>query len=157
MYLTIHAAAGVLIGSYINQSFISFIMGFLSHLFLDMLPHRDGDIPTEGQTARSLRKMYFGKIVGLVYFDISLAIIVAAALFTNNIHFLTQPIIWGVIGSILPDVLQALSFFRPKNKFLKKFNEFHAFIHYSKQKQISIVLGHLTQLVTLVIIINPII
>jgi len=157
MYLTIHAAAGVLIGSYINQPIISFILGFISHFFLDMLPHYDGDIPTKGHTAKSLRKKYFNKIIALIYFDISLAIIVAAALLTNNIHFLTRPIIWGIAGALLPDILQAASFFWQKNKFLKKFNQFHNFIHYSPQNQISLILGHATQILTLIILINPLI
>jgi len=157
MYLTIHAAAGALIGSYINQSFIAFIVGVLSHLFLDMLPHTDGNIPTKDTTAKILRKLYFRKIVSLVYFDICLSIIIAAALFTNNAHFLTRPIIWGIVGSILPDIFQALSFFWQKNRFLQKFNDFHGFIHYSPQKQLSQFMGHLTQLVTLIIIINPLI
>lgn len=157
MYLTIHAVAGVLIGSYVNQSFVAFVVGFISHFFLDMIPHNDGNIPTVGQTAKTLRRLYFNKIVGLIYLDISLSLIVAAALFTNNIHFLTRPIIWGMIGSVLPDVFQALGFFRPKNKLLRKFNEFHNFIHYSPEKQISIILGNLTQILTLIILINPLI
>jgi len=157
MYLTIHAAAGALIGSYINQSFIAFIVGFISHLFLDMLPHSDANFSAKGHTAKSLRKMYFNKIIGLVYLDLCLSIIVAAALFTNNLHFLTRPIIWGMVGAILPDIFQALNFFWPKNRILSRFNEFHHFIHYSPKKQISIVVGHLTQFITLIIIVNPLV
>lgn len=157
MILTIHAAAGVLIGSYINQSFVAFIISFISHFFLDMLPHRDGNIKTKGETAKTLRKLYFNKIVGLVYLDICLAIVVAAALFTNNLHFVTRPIIWGIIGSILPDVIQALNFFWPKNWFLQKFNGFHRFIHYSPEKPVSLIFGNLIQVVTLLILINPLV
>lgn len=157
MYLTIHAAAGVLIGSYINSSIVSFLIGFISHFFLDMLPHRDGHISTKGHNAKSLRKKYFNKIIALVYFDLCLAIIVAAALFTNNGHFITKPIIWGMIGAILPDIFQALSFLRSKNRFFKKFNEFHNFIHYSPQKPISIIVGHFSQILTLIVLINPIV
>ncbi|MDX9893433.1 MAG: hypothetical protein RB292_03390 [Patescibacteria group bacterium] len=155
MYLTIHAAAGALIGTYVENSLISFIVGFMSHFFLDMLPHKDGELPTKTHSAKALRKLYFSKIVGLIYFDISMAIIVAGALFTNNIQFLTKPIIWGMIGAILPDVFQALSFFFAKNKILRKFNEFHNFIHYSPQQPISFINGHLTQLATLIILIRP--
>src|SRR3989338_6826145 len=86
MYLTIHAAAGALIGNYVNQSLIAFIFGLFSHFLLDLIPHNDGDIPTKGQTVKSLRKLYFNKIIALIYLDICLAIVVAGALFTNNIH-----------------------------------------------------------------------
>lgn len=157
MYLTIHAAAGALIGSYINEPLVSFIVGLISHYFLDLLPHSDANISTEGHTAKSLRKLYFSKIVGLIYLDISLAIIVAAALFTNNIHFLTPAIIWGMIGSVLPDIFQILSFFWPKNHYLKKINKFHNFIHYSPQKPISLIIGQSTQFLTLLILIRPLV
>ncbi|MFA6214991.1 MAG: hypothetical protein WC768_00305 [Patescibacteria group bacterium] len=157
MYLTIHAAAGVLIGSYIDNSFVSFLLGFFSHYFLDMLPHRDGNIPKAGHTPKSLRKMYFNKIIGLIYFDISLAIIVAGALLTNHVNFLAHPILWGMVGSVLPDVFQAGSFFRPKSRVLKKLNEFHNFLHYPNQNQISLVLGNLTQLLTLIILVHPLV
>ncbi|MFA6255015.1 MAG: hypothetical protein WC675_03200 [Patescibacteria group bacterium] len=157
MILTVHAAAGVLIGSFINQSPIAFLVGFVSHSFLDMLPHDDSDIHSKGHTVKSLKKLYFNKIIGLIYLDVCLAIIVAAALFTNNAHFITRPIIWGIIGSILPDVLQALSFLQPKNRVLKKFNGFHSLIHYSPKNPISLVMGHTIQIVTLIILINPLI
>src|SRR3990167_10207482 len=157
MYLTVHAAAGVLIGSYINSSPISFLVGFISHFFLDMLPHRDGNFPRHGHSAKSLSKLYFNKIVSLIYFDVCLAIVVAGMLFTNNYYFLDQSIIWGMIGAILPDVFQALSFFWKKNRFFKKFNEFHNFLHYTPEKQISFVVGNLTQIITLFILINPLI
>ena len=157
MYLSVHAAAGILIGSTIPSAWVSFIVGFVSHFFLDLMPHADADIPAEGHNAKSLRKKYFNKIVALVYFEICAAVIIVAALLTNNIHLITGPIIWGVIGSILPDILQAWSFLQPKNKWLKTFNEFHHLIHYSPQNQISFVVGHLTQLATLLIVINPLV
>ncbi|NUM25701.1 MAG: hypothetical protein HUU49_03720 [Candidatus Buchananbacteria bacterium] len=157
MYLSIHAAAGVLIGSTINHSLISFIVGFISHFFLDMMPHADANIDSKGHNAKTLRRKYFNKIVALVYFEICVAVIIVAALLTNNIHLITGPIIWGVIGSILPDILQASSFLFPKNRFLKKFNDFHHLVHYSPEKNISFILGHLTQLIALIVIIKPLI
>ncbi len=160
MYLTIHAAAGALIGSYINQPIISFIVGFISHFFLDMLPHYDTHLPRgiKGKELRiQLKKLYLRKIIGLVYFDICLTVIFAAAVFTNNIHFLNQSIIWGIIGSILPDIIQAFSYFFQKNPILKKFNEFHRFIHYSPENNISWMLGHSTQIITLIIIARPLV
>ena len=157
MYLSVHAAAGVLIGSTITNSWIAFIIGFLSHFFLDMMPHADANINSKGLNAKSLRKKYFDKIVALVYLEICVVMLIVAALLTNNIHLITGPIIWAVIGSILPDILQALSFLRPKNKFLKKFNEFHHLVHYSPEKKISFVLGHVTQLAMLILIVNPLI
>jgi hypothetical protein len=157
MYLTIHAAAGALIGNYIDQGLVAFILGFISHLFLDMLPHRDGHIPTKGQTAKSLKKQYFNKIVALIYFDISLAIIAAAAIYTNNTQFLSKSIIFGIIGAILPDILQALRFLRPKNKILINFTKLHNLFHYSPEKEISFILGHVTQILMLIIMVKPLI
>ncbi|MFA5021727.1 MAG: hypothetical protein WC508_01430 [Patescibacteria group bacterium] len=155
MYLTIHAACGALIGNYINEPLVSLNLGLISHYFLDMLPHSDGNFPTKGHTPRSLRKMYLNKIVGLVYLDISLAIIVTAAILTNHAHFFTPAVVWGMIGAVLPDIIQALSFFRRKNRVFKKLNEFHNFLHYSPKKQLSLVTGQLTQLITLIILVRP--
>ncbi len=157
MYLTIHATAGALIGSYVDQPFIAFLLGFISHFLLDILPHHDGNIFTKGQVPKSRREFYFNKVIGLIYFDLCLAIIVAGALFTNNIHFLTKSIIWGIIGGILPDIIQALNFFWYKNKFLQQFNQLHNLLHYSPRKPISVITGHVTQLITLIILINPLI
>ncbi|MFA6410263.1 MAG: hypothetical protein WCW26_01670 [Candidatus Buchananbacteria bacterium] len=157
MYLTVHAACGALIGNYINDPLISLNLGLISHYFLDMLPHSDGNFPTKGHTPKSLRKMYFNKIVGLIYFDICLGIIVAAALLTNNAHFFNASVVWGMIGAILSDVLQVGSFVFKKNRVFKKLNEFHNFLHYSPRNQISLTFGHLTQLATLLILIRPLV
>src|SRR3989344_1340408 len=102
MYLSVHATAGALIGSYVNQSGVAFCLGFISHFVLDLPPHREMDVPMRSQTAQSIRQHYLHKIIGIIYLDISLFIIVAAALFTNNAHFLTAPIVWGIVGGVLP-------------------------------------------------------
>ena len=157
MYLTVHAAAGILIGSYVNKPLASFILAIISHFILDLVPHNDGDIPTKGQSIKTLRKFYFNKIFALIYLDICLSIVVAVILLTNNIHLLSRSIIWGMVGSILPDIFLILSFFWRKNRLLHKFNELHNFLHYSPEKPISMVSGHLTQLVTLLLLIKPLV
>lgn len=160
MYLTIHAVAGALVGNYINQPLLAFIFGIISHFFLDMIPHYDTHLP-RGKNGKELRKelkkSYFKRIIGLIYFDVSLTMIVAAAIFSNNANFLDKSIIWGMLGAILPDVILALSYFYQKNPILKKYSEFHSFIHYSPEKQISLVIGHITQIITLIIIIRPLV
>jgi hypothetical protein len=157
MYLTIHAAAGALVGHYIDQPAISFTLGLISHYFLDMLPHFDGNIPTKTKTAKQLKKRYLDKIIALVYLDISLAIIVFTAIFTNNVHFLTPAAFWGILGSILPDIFQALSFFNKKNRFLKSANNFHNLLHYSPQQNISKFMCQANQFAMLIILVKPLI
>jgi len=155
MYLTVHAAAGALIGNYINNSPIAFLLGLLSHFILDAIPHHDGNIPTGGHDFKSIKKLYLNKIIALMYLDFCLAIIVVAALLTGDIHFFSKPIIWGMAGAVLPDIILILSMFWPRNKLLKKINEFHDHCHYSPVKPISLIIGNLTQLVTLIIIVTP--
>ena len=41
MFLTVHAATGILIGKYTGNIYLAFIAGFLSHLILDIIPHGD--------------------------------------------------------------------------------------------------------------------
>jgi len=157
MYLTIHAAGGALIGHYIENPGIAFMLGIISHYFFDMLPHYDSDFSARSQTVKSLRKKHLSKIVGLIYLNVSIAILVGAAILTNNIHFLTPSVFWGIIGAILPDILTALEFFFRKNFVIKKINEFHDFLHYHPQNQLSVFLGGLTQVITLIIIVRPLI
>jgi hypothetical protein len=156
MYLTVHAVAGALIGHYVNEPIISFVVGFISHFFLDMLPHYDTHLPKD-RSAKEIRKQYFNKIFSVIYIDISLTLITAVALFTNNIYFLTQAVFWGMVGAILPDILQLLSFIFKNNWVLKQCNGLHNLVHYSPESQISIFLGHVTQLITLIILIRPLV
>jgi len=153
MYLTIHAVSGILIGGYFKNSAASFVLGFTSHLLLDMLPHHDGNISFK---IKSFNKKIIKSITPF-YFDVCLGIIIAAILFTNNNQFVTMPIIWGMIGAILPDILYALSLLMPKNNLLKSINDFHNFVHYSPKKPISVFTGHLSQILILAIIMNLII
>ena len=158
MYLSIHATAGVLIGSYTNSSLIAFVVGFFSHFLLDMVPHRDGKLPIEDLSIKQIRRRYFDKIVAIVYLDLCVSTVVAGALLTNNLHFITPSILWGIIGSIAPDVLQIFAFMFPRVKPLQRFQELHNTLHYNpKRQKISLVAGHLTQLLTLLTLIRPLV
>jgi len=158
MYLSIHATAGVLIGSYTQSSIVAFVVGFFSHFLLDMVPHRDGQLPIEDLSIKQIRQRYFDKLVAIVYLDLGLSTVVMAALLTNNLHFITPSIIWGIIGSIAPDVIQIFAFLFPKVKPLQRFQELHNTLHYNpKRQKISLVAGHITQLLTLLLCLKPLV
>ena len=89
MYLSVHATAGVLIGSYAANSPVAFLVGVASHFLLDMLPHRDGMEPESNLSIRQVRQRYFDKIVGIIYLDVCLSIVVAGALLQQ--HSLCHP------------------------------------------------------------------
>ena len=157
MYLSVHATAGVLIGSYAANSPVAFLVGVASHFLLDMLPHRDGMEPESNLSIRQVRQRYFDKIVGIIYLDVCLSIVVAGALLTNNIHFVTPAIIWGILGAVLPDLLQVCAFLLPKIGWLRRFQALHNLLHYNPKRQISFVTGHVTQFVTLVSFVYPLV
>ena len=44
MYLTAHSSAGVLIAAKVVNPWLAFVLGFLSHYVLDMIPHGEENI-----------------------------------------------------------------------------------------------------------------
>ncbi|OGY53720.1 MAG: hypothetical protein A3A24_00940 [Candidatus Buchananbacteria bacterium RIFCSPLOWO2_01_FULL_46_12] len=157
MYLTTHAAAGALIGTLIIQSPLAFLVGILSHFFLDIIPHYDGDLPLKSHNVFSLSQRHFNKIIAIILVESLLGAIVFYSLTTNSRLGLTSAMLWGITGSILPDILQVLLLVLPKNKVLIAFDGLHNFYHYRAKRPVPIVLGLLTQLIALILIVIPLI
>lgn len=149
MYLSVHATAGVLIGSYAANPPIAFLVGLASHFLLDLAPHRDGMEPARNLLDQRVRQQYVDSIVISIGLDLCLSVIIMGGLLAKNIPLFTPAITWGVIGAIAPDILQACSFLLPRVRWLTRFQTLHTLLHYTPKKPISLIAGHLTQLVTL--------
>lgn len=98
MYLTTHAAVGVLIAEAVKNPTEAFFLAFASHFVLDVIPHGDEHVE---EWAR--KKSRYAMVVA--FLDIGLLTAFLASLYaTNNLPRMAL-ISAGVIGSVLPDLL----------------------------------------------------
>jgi hypothetical protein len=151
MVLTTHAVVGGALASIAHaEPVAAFSIGFLSHFILDSIPHWDyfhllGSFKTKGEEAGftveySRRLMYD---IGFIILDIVLGFILVFLFFLRKGFVLDlgilvkDPIIWGAIGSILPDFLQLVYSKFPYQPFrgIQKFSEYIHSKNYSFQNK----------------------
>ncbi len=132
MIATPHLLIGAAIVSKIKFLPLAFFLAFLSHYFLDFIPHIDYSAKNiyENIYERKWKKVFpdFLKVI----LDISLALFLIL-IFSKN-----QPIIFvGAFLAILADGLNFLNFVFP-NRFLEIHYKLHQKIHFFENKKISI-------------------
>jgi hypothetical protein len=99
MYLTPHAAVGVLISQHVDRPVTAFLLAFLSHLVLDFIPH--GDEHVGDWMKVRFRRMFF---VGA--FDLSLIFVFTIFLLSAETEpAQTSLYLAGIFGAVLPDFL----------------------------------------------------
>ena len=136
MILMVHILVGALIVLKIKILWLALLLAFLSHYFLDSLPHWDYSI--ENIKKRNWKQT--SKEFLIVFFDILTATIL--------VLFLSKNILLSFIGaffSTLPDGLHLLYRIWP-NKFLKIHQRFHQKINFPRNK-ISPFWGILAQII----------
>lgn len=84
MYYSTHLVAGATAGIIADNPVKGFILGLLSHVVLDMIPHHDHETVTN-----CLLDVAIGNIM----------LLVAIFLFHPEHH-----ILWGAIGGVVPDI-----------------------------------------------------
>lgn len=99
MFLTVHAAAAVVIAEKTDQWWLAFILGFLSHLILDMIPHGDEDLAKLPRPAR-LKKL---TLIGLL--DLGLAALLIYQLINNNLIAFSPVLGAALAGAFFPDFI----------------------------------------------------
>ncbi len=128
MFITIHAAAGAIIGKKINHRVWAFVLAFLSHFLLDIIPHGD----------EILEKKFFGIKVNdiakerlmALYGSVDAVVLALYLIFIFKTYPFAQndPVNLAIIGAILPDLLVAI--YKIKNiKALEWFYLLHSKIH----------------------------
>ena len=142
MILLVHLLLGALIGKEVNNPYLAIPLAFLSHYFLDLLPHIE--YPIENITKKQWSKSFPDFIK--VFLDIFLGLLLIF-LFSKN-----HPIIYVcAFFAILPDGIAFLSYFI-KSNFVKKHTFFHSEkIHFLKNKKISIFWRVASQVIVTVI------
>lgn len=127
MILLVHLLFGAAIGSAVKNIPIAIVSAFLSHYFLDFLPHIEYPIKN---TEKKQWHIMLPDILKIIL-DFCLGILLIL-IFSKN-----QPIIYVcVLLAILPDGFTVLNHFAP-NKILGVHDKFHQKIHFLKYKKIS--------------------
>ena len=159
MILTAHLLSGAAIVAKTQNPFLGFLFAFLSHYFLDLLPHQEYSIenirklqghPLKSQktfpffflskdTIKLWKESFFDFLK--VALDFSLGVLIIFILSENLLLSLS-----GGFFAVLPDGLTFLSIILPKNKLLKKHYFFHREkVHYLGNKKIPSLWKILTQ------------
>lgn len=127
MVLTVHLLTGAALASKIQPAPLALVLAFLSHYFLDFLPHPDYSIKNIKKKRWNKSYSEFLKVGVDICFGVLLIFI-----FSKN-----QPIIYaGAFSAILADGFTLLGLIF-SNNFLRHNDNFHEKIHFLKHKKIS--------------------
>ena len=110
--------------------YVSFLIGFLSHHFLDRLPHLDLNLFYKKNKYDSIKSWDF-KIWLLVICEFLFFFFLTFYFLRNFNFFLKKIAFFGGIGAILPDVFTILGkSFLPKLKIFNFYFNFHKNFHF---------------------------
>jgi len=100
MFLTIHSSAGLFIGSQVPLPWLAFLLGVVSHLILDTIPHGDEGLGKNWSGKEKIIKLALIVVVDLIG-------VAALSVYLLNYDFisLTPSILAALIGSISPDFI----------------------------------------------------
>jgi len=101
MFLTVHAAGGILISQTMKEPWLIFVLSFFSHYFLDLIPHGDEGIGRWIEEKTS-RLFWIGTLDLITTFLFILAVL---NWFPSADKTL---VIIGAFGAMLPDFLSQL-------------------------------------------------
>lgn len=163
MYLTTHAAVGILISQSVHTPWEAFGLSFASHFVLDMIPHGDENVET---WARQKGK----RALFVAVTDVALLSLFLASLYATNNLTKIALIQAGIIGSILPDLIaivfpvihqytswfflvrliNRLQHWLQIHQLWRAHNWMHHFTHRVIHKQISLTKGIIMQVIIVV-------
>ena len=123
MFLTVHAASGLVLGKYLDNSLLAFLAGFISHLILDIIPH--DALEWKKWRANKIFKFFFT----VVFVEAPIMIVIAAILFSQQKLILNWPTFWAVSGAVLLDFLFGFDYLCPRCKIFSFFHRLNNWIH----------------------------
>ena len=148
MFLTAHTSVALLISTKIINPFLGFILGFISHFLIDIIPHGDEELDQKIISLNRKEKFIFLTLIGLVDLFFSLILVyffIKYSTTNNNVIYFT------VLGSWLPDILWlSIDFFNVK--FLGFFIKFHTYMHTLIDYRYPIIYGIPLQIIFIVFI-----
>ena len=132
MFITVHAAASAIIGEEITYPPLAFIVAFLFHFVLDIIPHGDQQLGKKffGLNLSKFKEKGYVKSLAL-YGSLDACFLAFFLIFLfKNFQFTNQDsVVWAIIGGILPDILVALHKLT-SSRVLGWFNTLHLKIHH---------------------------
>ncbi len=148
MFLTVHATAGIIIAQKISNPFLAFIIGLISHYFLDAIPH--GDQPLFD---RYTGKKWLKIITITALIDSAITLLWVGFLFYEKETYNSVACFAAILGSVLPDFLNGFYILWQK-RYLKIFWDLnHGAHHLIFKKDLSAFWGLLTQITVFALLI----
>jgi len=99
MFLTTHAAAGVLISQRLESPVLVFFISIVVHFIMDFIPHGDENLYQEWRPKKRRRAAILGSL------DL-LGVLILIAVLYNTIDLPRFGLVTaGIVGSLLPDLL----------------------------------------------------
>ncbi len=122
MLLSVHATVGAIIGEHVDTPLLAFILAFISHFILDIIPHGDEALIKAYRNNFKRKAMKY-----LIIFDLLSTVILLSMLFLFHKITFSQTVIWGIIGGVLPDFMVAIHEITKKH--FTRTHKFHYWIH----------------------------
>lgn len=164
MFLTTHAAAGLLASQKLDAPLIAFMVGLGLHFLMDIIPHGDEEFAERGRDVHKRDK----HVLYWTLIDIGFVFILAFLIAKQYIPGDPSVLALGILGSILPDLftnmhdqLEKYIGNKRKNFFtkirdwlllrplLKRHFKIHTWFHDITKKRVALKYGLVTQLVIL--------
>jgi hypothetical protein len=123
--MAVHATVGALAGNAVASPSLAFTLGFVSHFFMDMIPHGDLHIYDNYKRGDRVRTA-----VLYVAADAVMTAVLVTLFFIREDFFSPLAVAMGIVGGLLPDLLAGLvELWKPKRRtFLaRKMSWFHGF------------------------------
>lgn len=155
MFITTHATIGALVGAAFPSRALAFVLGFVSHFLVDMIPHGDEGMLDGYKSGAKVRRA-----VAYVMIDSVIAVYVILLLLSNAPAEVAPAVMWGIIGSILPDLIVGVYEVTKVKPFFRKFTAWHHKNHhhligkYRKGKDIPFKWGVAYQVVAAIILVR---
>jgi hypothetical protein len=147
MLLSVHATVGAIIGENVNTPLLAFILAFISHFILDVIPHGDAVL------IKAYRNDFKNKgVLYLIIFDVISTIILLFLLFFFHKINYSLTVFWGIIGGVLPDIMVAV--YEITKKLFRRTHKVHTWTHERINWTISLKLGLLVQLIIIYLILR---
>ncbi|MFA5954022.1 MAG: hypothetical protein WC817_00610 [Patescibacteria group bacterium] len=140
MFFTVHASVGAVLADTVGDESLGFTSGFLSHFFLDAVPHGDeaiGKFFSDGK--------HNGWLAVLLLIDLTTAFAVLTLFWMNG--FIRNPVAAyaGALGAVLPDILSGVTVVS-RNKLWPSFTNLHNSVHRLFGQEFSISSGYVIQI-----------
>jgi hypothetical protein len=139
MLLAVHAAVGAIAGDSVNHASVAFVLGLVSHFFLDMIPHGDIELYNGYKGGGKVKRA-----VIFVAADALATVAVIAFIVIKQDFASPLCVSLGVLGGLLPDLMVGLSqVLKPKVQKglvwrLKRFEKFHIENHHYLTRKLSL-------------------